>query len=404
MLLLQPLRHRAMALLWGGLALSAVGDQAYNVAFAWIATEAFGAGAGFLVALGPMAGLLTLAFGGRIADAVPPGRAMVWADLARAAALLLVVAGWTAVGRPPAPALMVAVIVLAAGMAVFRPALQAVLPPLLPDRGLLPAANALLDGTERIARLLGPALAGLLSAALPLQHLLTLDALTFLASAAAVWAIGRRHDIPAIGHTLAGGGLAGFLHGFRAARGHPVLAYVVVTSGVLNGAWYAAYFLLLPLATQAAGLPLSAYGLVISAYGCTNLIGNLVVGSRPMPAHPARQIFSGNLCLGLGIAGVGVAAALPAGWLLPVAMAASGLAAVGGPMQDIPIAVLRQTAVSRGDVPATMRAMMASSQVGVLAALVLAPLLVAVLPLAGVIGLCGLAILVIGAEGLRRLG
>ncbi|HEY0203486.1 MAG TPA: MFS transporter [Acetobacteraceae bacterium] len=404
MLLLQPLRHRAMALLWGGLALSAVGDQAYNVAFAWIATEAFGTGAGFLVALGPLAGLMTLAFGGRIADALPPGRAMVWADLARAAALLIVVAGWTAAGRPPASALMLAVVVLAAGMAVFRPALQAVLPPLLPDRGLLPAANALLDGTERIARLLGPALAGLLSAVLPLQHLLTLDAATFLASAAAVWAIGRRHDIPAIGRTLPGGGLAGFLHGFRAVRRHPVLGYVAATSGVLNGAWYAAYFLLLPLATQAAGLPLSGYGLVISAYGCTNLAGNLVVGSRPMPANPARQVFFGNLCLGLGILGVGIAAAAPSGWLLPVAMAASGLAAVGGPMQDIPVAVLRQTALPRGDVPAATRAMMASSQSGVLAALVLAPFLAAVLPLAGVIGLCGAAVLVIGAEGLRRLG
>ncbi|MGI4942508.1 MAG: MFS transporter [Janthinobacterium lividum] len=156
MRLLRPLRHRAMELLWGGLALSAVGDQAYNVAFAWIATEAFGAGAGFLVALGPLAGLLTLAFGGRIADGLPPGQAMVWADLARTAALLVVVVGWTVAGRPPASALVVAVVVLAAGMAVFRPALQAVLPPLLPDRGLLPAANALLDGTERIARLLGP--------------------------------------------------------------------------------------------------------------------------------------------------------------------------------------------------------------------------------------------------------
>jgi len=279
-----------------------------------------------------------------------------------------------------------------------------VLPPLLPDHGLLPAANALLDGTERIARLVGPALAGLLSAALPLQHLLTLDAATFLASAAAIWAIGRRHDIPAIGRALPGGGLAGFWHGFRAVRRHPVLGYVTATSGVLNGAWYAAYFLLLPLATQAAGLPLSAYGLVISAYGCTNLIGNLVVGSRPMAANPARQIFSGNLCLGLGILGVGVAAALPAGWLLPVAMASSGLAAVGGPMQDIPVAVLRQTALPRGDVPAAMRAKMASSQSGVLAALVLAPVLVGVLPLAGVIALCGVVVLGVGAEGLRRLG
>ena len=404
MRLLRPLRHRPMALLWGGLALSAVGDQAYNVAFAWIATEAFGAGAGFLVALGPLAGVATLVFGGRLADAVAPGRAMVWADLARAAALLVVVGAWTATGGPSAPTLVVAVVVLAAGMAVFRPALQVVLPPLLPDRGLLPAANALLDGTERIARLLGPALAGLLSAALPLQHLLTIDAVTFLASAAAVWAIGRRHAIPAIGRTLPGGALAGILHGIRAARRHPVLGYVVATSGTLNGAWYAAYFLLLPLATQAAGLSLGAYGLVISAYGCTNLIANLVIGSRAMTANPARQIFCGNLCLGLGILGVGVAAALPAGWLLPAAMASSGLAAVGGPMQDIPVAVLRQTALPRAEVPAATRAMMASSQSGVLAALVLAPVLLGVLPLAGVIGLCGAVILVIGGEGLRRLG
>lgn len=404
MRLLQPLRHRAMALLWGGLALSAVGDQAYNVAFAWIATEAFGAGAGFLVALGPLAGLLTLAFGGRLADALPPGRAMVWADLARAAALLFVVAAWSAAGRPPAAALVVAVVVLASGLAVFRPALQAVLPPLLPDRALLPAANALLDATERIARLLGPALAGLLSAALPLQHLLTLDAATFLASAAAVWAIGRRHAIPAVRSAVPGGALAGVLQGVHATRRHPVLGYVLATTGILNGAWYAAYFLLLPLATQAAGLPLSAYGLVISAYGCTNLVANLVIGSRPMTERPARQILAGNLCLGLGILGVGAAAALPVGWLLPVAMASSGLAAVGGPMQDITVAVLRQTALPRADVPAATRAMMAGSQAGVLAALVMAPVLLAVLPLAGVVALCGVAILAIGAEGLRRLG
>ena len=404
MRLLQPLRHRPMALLWGGLALSAIGDQAYNVAFAWIATEAFGAGAGFLVALGPLAGLATLTFGGRLADALPPGQAMVRADLARAGALLLVVAAWSVAGRPPAAALVVAVAVLAAGMAVFRPALHVVLPSLMPDRGLLPAANALLDGTERIARLLGPALAGLFSAALPLRHLLTVDAATFLASAAAVWAIGRRRLIPAVRSGAPMAALAGVLHGVRAVRKHPVLSYVFTMIGVLNGAWYAAYFLLLPLAVQAAGLPLTAYGLVISAYGCTNLAANLVLGSRPTAANPARQVFAGNLCLGTGIAGVGLAAALPAGWLVPVAMAASGLAAVGGPMQDIPIAVLQQTALPRADVPAATRALMAGSQAGVLGALVLAPALLTVVPLPGLIAACGAAIFVQGAVGLRRLG
>ena len=131
MRLIQPLRHRAVALLWGGLAFSAVGDQAYNVAFAWIAAEAFGANAGFLVALGPLVLLLTLMLGGRMADGLPPTRAMVGADLVRAGALMGVVLAWSAMGAPPAAALVLAVAALGAGMAVFRPALQGVLPALL---------------------------------------------------------------------------------------------------------------------------------------------------------------------------------------------------------------------------------------------------------------------------------
>ena len=404
MRLVQPLRHRAVALLWTGLAFSAIGDQAYNVAFAWIAAEAFGGNAGFLVALGPAVLLLTLVFGGHLADGVPPGRAMIGADLLRAAALGLVVLAWQAAGHPPAVGLVLAVAALGAGMAVFRPALQAVLPALLPDRTLLPAANALLDGTERIARLLGPALAGLLSAVLPLQHLLTFDALTFLISAAALWLVGRTNPVPAVHAGPPGGVLASMARGVRVVRGHPVLGYVLMTSGALNGAWYAAFFLLLPLATQRAGLPLASYGFVISAYGFTNLVANLVVGSRPMPERPGRQIFGGNVALGLGILGLGAAVALPPAWLIPAAMAAAGLAAIGGPMQDIAVAVLRQTALARGDVPAATRAFMAASQIGMLIALVLAPALIAALPLAGVTGLCGVLILGIGLVGLRRFG
>ena len=52
--LVRPLRQPAMALPWGGLALSSVGDQAYAVAFAWIAIAALGAAAGWLAAVRPL--------------------------------------------------------------------------------------------------------------------------------------------------------------------------------------------------------------------------------------------------------------------------------------------------------------------------------------------------------------
>ncbi|MDX7324875.1 hypothetical protein, partial [Providencia rettgeri] len=43
------------------------------------------------------------------------------------------------------------------------------------------------------------------------------------------------------------------------------------------------------------------YGLVIAAFGVSNLIANLVVGNRPMPEHPARMIYLGVCTTGTGI-------------------------------------------------------------------------------------------------------
>ncbi len=414
--LVRPLRQPAMALLWGGLALSSIGDQAYAVAFTWIAVEAFGPAAGWLVAMGPLVVLLTLVFGGRLADGWAPLRAMLGADVVRAAVLLGVVAAWSATGAPSPAALVAAVAVLGAGQAVFLPALQAVIPALAADPSVLPAANALLDATERIARLVGPALVGALVIVLPIRHMLTVDAGTFLASAAALLAIQRHARLPAArrpdppGPASPGSVLASMAHGIRVVRRHCVLGYVLAVSGLLNAAWYAVFFLILPLMVARNGLTgpggsgVAAYGAVISAYGCTNLLANLAVGSRPMPARPGRQIFLGNLFVGAGICGLAVieATGLPSTALLPSYAAAAAFCAVGGPMQDIPVAVLRQTELPRPDIQAATRAFIAANQGGLLLGLVAAPVLLWLLPLPAVVALCGGAILAIGMVGLRR--
>lgn len=408
--LLRPLRQPRMALLWSGLALSSVGDQAYAVAFTWIAVEAFGAAAGWLVAAGPLAVLLTLLFGGRLADGWAPLRAMLGADVIRAAALLGVVAAWSVTGAPSPSALLAAVAVLGAGQAVFRPALQSVIPALIADRSELPAANALLDATERIARLLGPALVGVLVLVLPIRHMLTIDAATYLASAAALLAIQRHARLPAAQAALPTHLLASMLHAVRVVRRHRLLGYVLAASGPLNGAWYAVFFLILPLMVARNGLVgpggsgVAAYGAVISAYGCTNLLANLVIGSRPMPARPGRQIFLGNLCMGLGICALALVEAygLPRAALLPAYAAIAALCAVGGPMQDIPVAVLRQTELPRQDIQAATRAFIAASQLGFLLGLVAAPALLGLLPVPAVVALCGAPSIVFGVVGLRR--
>ncbi len=406
MRIFQPLRRVPVALLWGGLSLSALGDQLYAVALSWIAVGVLGSNAGYLAAVQALIVMAAVLGIGRWADRWDQQHSMICADLARAAVLLVVVALWLTTGGPSAGQLFGAIVVLAIGQAVFQPALQSVLPSLVGKAHLLPAANALLDATDRSARLLGPGLVALFAGALPVVHFLTLDAISFLASAAALLRITRLRAGPpgatqrrlaidpdrreTIWHSI--------VRGVRAMTAHPLLAYVLATAGLLNGVWYAVYFLALPLmiAQHGAGGPggssdgLGAYGLVLSVYGCTNLAATLVFGSRTLPARPQFQMFGGNLAQGTGLALLGLASWLPHPWLLPGLAAASALGAIGGPMKDIPLAVLRQTRLRPSDMAAGMRAYMAVSSAGILLAMLLTPRAVVLMGVAGMITGCGL--------------
>ena len=275
----------------------------------------------------------------------------------------------------------------------------------------LPAANALFDATDRIARLLGPGLIGLLAALMPAVHFLSLDAASFLASAAALVGLGRLQPGLALRRAgPPGGALAEVLRGFRVVRRHPELHFELAISGILNGAWFAAFFLGLPLLIARhhllgpGGSGLGAYGLVISAYGATNLLALLVVGSRALPRRPAMLMFGGGVVLGTGmlLMAVAVAAGLEGWRLLAGLTAGAALAAPGGPMHDIPTAVLRQTRLDRADVPAAVRASMVASNAGALVAMLGAPALFTRLPDAAGMVLCAVAVLGCGLAGIRR--
>ncbi len=397
MLLLRPLRNGAVALLWSGLCLSAMGDQLYAVALVWVAVGVFGPAAGYLTALQAGCGLLAALFAGRWADRWDRRRAMAGADVARAAILLLLVAVWLATGGPPAAGLAAAIVVLAAGEAVFRPSLDALMPALLPDRSTLPATNALFDTTARSARLVGPGLVGVLGGLIPVVHFFTLDAATFLASAGAVLSIRPRSTpVRPVRGTVFGG--------FAVVRQHPLLKTALWLNAPASGFWYAGMFLALPLLIEQhaikgpGGSGLAAFGLCMSAYGCTNLLTTLAVGSRTLPARVAPMIFGGRFLVGLGVAGLAVGSA--AG--LPGLMLTAALAAIGGPLGDIPIAVLRQTELPPGEIAAASRAFMTLSYLGILAAMLAAPSAASWVGPVWLLAGCGIAMMALAALAMTQ--
>jgi MFS family permease len=406
MRLFQPLRLPPVALLWGGLSLSAMGDQIFGVALSWIATDVFGAAAGYLVALQALTILLVALFSGNLADRWDPLRCMLGADLVRAAALLLLVGLWLALASPTAPGLALTVIVLAIGQALFQPALQSVLPALVGQPGLLPAANGLFDGTDRSARLLGPGLLAILAGAIPLMHFLTINAASFLLSAGALVLIMRHHRPAGLGGAAGATGalpaLDGIRRGIRAMRRHRLLGYVLASAGPLQGAWFAVFFLGLPLLLQQDGHGIGTYGVLIAAYGGANLLSNLVCGSLELPQRPQFRMFGSSLLVGTGMAAFAFIGGLPAEWQMTGFLAAALVSGIAGPLKDIPVAVLRQSRIPAGEIQAATRAMLAATSTGTLAVMLALPALLAWLPLAPVLFGCGAVAFGVGLIGLIR--
>ncbi|MCC7281678.1 MAG: MFS transporter, partial [Acetobacteraceae bacterium] len=297
--LLRPLGRRPLALLWAGLAASAVGDELFRVVLGYVAVQALGAAAGYLAVAQAAAMLATLLLAGRWLDRAAPLRVMLGADLARAAALALLVAAWLVAGAAPGWALFAAIAALGVGAAAFRPAMQAALPVLAEDRAMLPAANALMDTTERIARLVGPGLLVLAAALLPEVHFVTLDGATFLLSALAIVLIARSRHVPAAPR-LTEGVMAAAWRGVRAVRGHPLLRTMLAIGGLQNGVWMGCYFLAVPLhlERQFGSGGLAAFGIVVACYGIGNLGGTLVFGNLALPRRRAPRVFGGILVFG----------------------------------------------------------------------------------------------------------
>jgi hypothetical protein len=272
---------------------------------------------------------------------------------------------------------------------------------------MLPAANGLLDATDRSARLIGPGLVGVLAGFVPTVHFLTIDAVSFILSAAALLWIGRlRPGLATPRTTRREPAWRGVLRGIRALQVHPLLGYYLKATGLVNGAWYALFYFALPLAIAQRGIQgpggtgLGAYGLVISAYGSTNLAATLIFGSREMPHRPQFQMFGGGIITGVGMMLMAPALLLPDGWVLPGLMAAAAVSAFGGPMKDIPMAVLRQTRVRPADLAAAMRAYMAATSTGTLLSLLLVPSLIAAVGVLPVVLACGVIVIAAGATAL----
>ncbi|MCP5071342.1 MAG: MFS transporter [bacterium] len=326
--------------LWWGQLLSGVGDQLHQVAVVWIATQEVGGYAAWVVSVGAA---FRLGFGlvaGVLADRWNRRRTMIVSDIARAFAVATLPVA-AVLGEISLWHLAAVSAVLGALDSLFQPALQASLPVLAPQASRLQRANALLNVTSRLSLIIGPGITGLLLGLIPISQFFSLNAVTFVASALAIAAIGRRlaaHNDEAAPREP-GRGMRGVLEDIRGAAkltlSHDGLRWGLVALVLSNLTWTAAIVGLALFVDSSFERDAGSYGVLFAAYGVSNVLSNLAIAWRPIVRR--EWVMSlGGLIFNAGFIAVAFAPSFE--WAIALML----LPAIGGPMTDVPILMMIQ--------------------------------------------------------------
>jgi MFS family permease len=323
-----PLRtSRDFRRLWLGTGISAIGSQITLVAIPFQVYELTHStllvGLLGLVALGPL--LTVPLYAGAVADAVDRRRMLLLSDVA----LLLTTLALLVNAVAPDPKVWLLFLMEALGTTAYgfqRPARNAMTPRLVPPEQLT-AAIVVEDAVSNLARVAGPAFAGLMIAGIGLSGAYAIDLASFAASLLAIWSL-PSVPVPAEADRP---GLRSILDGLRYVRTKPVLLgiFLVDTNAMIFGMPSA----LFPALAEDLGGGARTVGLLYSAPYAGALAATILSG---WIGHVRRQGL--GVCVAAGLWGVAIAllGLVDVVWLALAMLALAGAA-------DYVSAILRAT-------------------------------------------------------------
>lgn len=229
-------RNRDFTVFWAGQTLSFLGDAFSIVAIPLLILEVTGSltQMGVVTALYGVGSLFAGIAAGPIVDRVDRRKLMIRCDLGRALVYGLVPVGWWLAG--PQLWLLYAVTLIGAALAMLFGVAYITAVTNLVDKEQIVDANGRLHASHSLVFILGPLLAGLVSAQFGPSLAIGLDGVTFLASALSLSLLRLRRAIAERPPT-AEGGRAGrtqeFLAGVRFLFGSPLFRWLTILVGAL---------------------------------------------------------------------------------------------------------------------------------------------------------------------------
>ncbi|MFL5713877.1 MAG: MFS transporter [Chloroflexota bacterium] len=309
--LLAPLAGRDYRFVWIGESVSLLGDQFNTIALAWLVLGLTGSGFALgviLIAAAIPRGTFLLV-GGVLSDRISPRDLALVSNVARAV-LTTLVAGLVIGDRVELWHLAAVGVVFGTVDAVFLPAINTLVPRLVPVERLA-AANAVMQGTAQLVGTVGPAIAGIAVALIGVGAAFVVDAATFAFAALMLWFVrsGGNAPTPQDGPIETRPSiLASLVEGGRIVLGDPVMRSIVILSTAANLAFTGSVVVGLPwLVLVRFGGDALTLGFLFAAYGAGSLVGVLAAGSLPHPRRFGSIVLAFVLLAGVGLGAVGLA-------------------------------------------------------------------------------------------------
>ena len=299
-------RNKSFGALWCGRLISNFGDRLEIVAVPWLIYDMTGSASGvalWYIAISLPSILLGSAVGVLI-DRFDRKSVMIASDLIRALLLCLL-----PLAQTPFQVYAVA-FAISTFFTLFDPAMGAALPDLVGEGDALIVANSLTATADAVTVILGPAVGGLIIARMGLAAAFYLDALSFLASAVIIGAIGipraKRHGKTAPRFRR------DWLAGFAFMRQHPTTLLLILIAALPRLVVGVHGSLLVVFARESLRTGSEGYGYLTGAIGVGTLVGSLGLGAFGSGKRKSSLIQVGLVFCGLLLVLFGFTTAL---WL-----------------------------------------------------------------------------------------
>lgn len=319
------LRSRNFRLFLGGQLLSNVGTWVQSVAHGWLVLQLTDSAfvVGLVAMLGSLPILLFTLYGGVIADRVNKRRVVFWLQ-AGMLVEALVLGVLTSTGHVTVPVVMALAFVFGTLSAFEVPTRQALFADLVP-RADLSNAIALNSAAYNVARVVGPALAGLLIGTAGLAECFYVNALSFVA---VLWGLARIEVPPAATRPPAGRVLESFREGLRYLVASPWPRTLMLMTTSLTVFSYAFLTMLAVFAKSALGLGAQGYGVISAAVGLGAAVAALAIAAAGTRLRFGR--LAAWAATGFGVTLIATAVAPTVYVAAPLLMVAGMLLATAG--------------------------------------------------------------------------